>query len=150
MADVEGNKAEIKRTFALVEPIAATAATLFYGRLWDVYPETKGLFEDTDMESQKEKLMKTLGVAVSMLNDLDGLVPILQDLGRRHIDYGVKANMYPMVMESLLWTLEKGLGEEWTPEAAAAWGWVLGVIQGVCIDAAREIDPTYGDVPPKC
>lgn len=66
------------------------------------------------MDKQGEKLMKTLGVAVAMLEKMQTLIPILQNLGRKHVSYGVTAEMYPSVGEALLITLEKGLGEECT------------------------------------
>lgn len=72
------------------------------------------------MDKQGEKLMKTLGIAVGMLNKMDTLVPILKQLGRKHVSYGVKAAMYPSVGQALLLTLEKGLGEECTPETKEA------------------------------
>eukprot|EP00752_Nemacystus_decipiens_P016398 g14658.t1 len=139
MADVEGYKVEIRRTFALVEPIAMTAAGIFYPTLWEVNPETKALFKDTDMDKQGEKLMKTLGVAVATLDKMDTLVPILQGLGKKHVSYGVKNDMYASVGTALIMTLEKGLGEECTPLTKEAWNWVLGVISGVCIAAAEEV-----------
>lgn len=110
MANAEAYKTEIKRTFALVQPISTQAAAIFYPTLWEVNPATKPLFKNTDMDKQGEKLMKTLGIAVAMLNKMDTLVPILQHLGRKHVSYGVKAEMYSSVREALLITLEKGLG----------------------------------------
>lgn len=73
----------------------------------------------------------------------------LQILGRKHVSYGVKAEMYPSVGEALLLTLDKGLGAECTPETKAAWTWVMGVISGVCIKAAKEVDPSYGETKEK-
>eukprot|EP00904_Undaria_pinnatifida_P001099 jgi/Undpi1/10990/HiC_scaffold_30.g13291.m1 len=101
------------------------------------------------MEKQGVMLMKTLELAVGMLDSMDELVPVLQSLGRRHVSYGVKARMYPSVGDALLITLEKGLGGEYTGMTKEAWGWVLGVISGVCIEAAKGIDPEYGEVEPE-
>lgn len=103
------------------------------------------LFKNTDMQKQGAKLMKTLGLAVSSLDKMDKLVPILQSLGKRHVSYGVTAAMYPSVRKALLMTFEKALGEECTPETKKAWDWVLGVVSGVCIEAAKAVDPSYGD-----
>lgn len=100
----------------------------------------QALFKNTDMDKQGAKLMKTLGVAVSMLNKMDKLVPILQDLGRRHVSYGVTPEMYPSVGEALLITLEKGLGAEYTEETKKAWSWVFGIMSEVCITAANEVE----------
>ncbi|CAM9185773.1 unnamed protein product [Chrysoparadoxa australica] len=146
MSSESDMKRLVVESFAKVEPIAGTAASLFYNRLWEIDPETKELFEDTDMEKQKEKLMKTLKVAVDLLTDgMDTLVPVLQDLGRRHVDYGVKAHQYATVGEALIWTLGEGLGDAFTPEVKEAWVWVFGVISEVCINAAKDVDPTYGE-----
>ena len=103
------------------------------------------LFKNTDMNKQGAKLMKTLGLAVSSLDKMDKLVPILQSLGKRHVSYGVTAAMYASVGEALLLTFEKALGDDFTPETKKAWNWVLGVISGVCIEAAKTVDPSYGD-----
>lgn len=97
------------------------------------------------MVKQGEKLMATLGVAVAMLDCTPKLVPILRHLGQKHVTYGVKADMYPCVERALLLTLERGLGPECTPRSKAAWSWVLQGLSRICIDAAKEIDPNYGD-----
>jgi hemoglobin-like flavoprotein len=43
-------------------------------------------------------------------------------LGARHSGYGVAAAHYAIVGEALLWTLERGLGEGFTPEVRSALG----------------------------
>lgn len=53
--------------------------------------------------------------------------------------------MYPSVGEALLLTLDKGLGEECTPETKVAWTWVLGAISAICIEGAKAVDPGYGE-----
>ena len=105
----------------------------------------QALFKNTDMTKQGEKLMKILGVSVGCLRNFKALKPVMQRLGRKHISYGVTADMYPCVVEGLLITLEKVLGDECTVQTKAAWHWVLTLISGVCIAAAKEVDPTYGD-----
>ena len=107
-----------------------------------VHPSQE-LFSETDIDKQGAKLMKTLGIAVGSLDKMDKLVPVLQNLGKRHVSYGVTAVMYPSVGQALLLTFDKCLGEECTPETKEAWAWVFGVISGVCIQAAKEVDPSY-------
>ena len=36
----------VQTSFAKVAPIAATAADLFYGRLFEIAPEVRGMFPD--------------------------------------------------------------------------------------------------------
>ena len=102
------------------------------------------MFKNTDMVKQGAKLMKILGVAVSSLRNFKALTPVMQRLGRGHIAYGVTEDMYPNVVNSLLITLKKALGDECTPLTIAAWKRIMEVISAICIAAAKEEDPTYG------
>ena len=110
----------IQESFAKVVPISEQAATLFYGRLFETAPALKPLFRD-DMAEQGRKLMVTLGVVVNGLADLESVLPAASALAKRHVYYGVKAADYGPVGAALLWTLEQGLGERWTPQLAVAW-----------------------------
>jgi hemoglobin-like flavoprotein len=111
----------IQDSFAKVAPISEQAATLFYERLFEIAPDVKPLFH-RDMKEQGRKLMAALAVVVNGLRNLESVLPAASALAKRHVDYGVKAADYAPVGAALLWTLEKGLGAQWTPELAAAWG----------------------------
>src|SRR3954452_24569678 len=110
----------VQTSFAQVVPIAGTAATLFYDRLFELDPSLRAMFKG-DMEEQKRKLMTMLQVAVANLNRLDTLVPAVQNLGARHVGYGVQPHHYATVGAALLWTLEQGLGPAFTPDVRDAW-----------------------------
>lgn len=128
----------VQSSFAKVEPIAATAAELFYARLFELDPSLKSLFSG-DMEEQGKKLMTMLGTAVRSLNNLDGLVPVVKRLGERHVGYGVETGHYVTVGNALLDTLEKGLGDDFTPDVKEAWTVVYGVLSSTMIAAADEV-----------
>ena len=125
----------IEQSFAKVAPISEQAAALFYGRLFEIAPEVKPLFRG-DMKEQGRKLMTTLAVVVNGLGNLDAILPAARSLAKKHVGYGVKAEHYGPVGEALLWTLERGLGADWTPALAAAWGAAYGVLSGYMIDEA--------------
>ena|SRR5277367_1814327 len=110
----------IQDSFAKVVPISEQAAALFYGRLFEIAPEVKPLFRG-DIEEQGRKLMAMLAAVVNGLGNLETVLPAASALAKRHIDYGVKAADYAPVGAALLWTLQRGLGSQWTPELAAAW-----------------------------
>ena len=110
----------VQTTFAKVVPIKTLAAEMFYTRLFEIAPEVKPLFKG-DMTDQGAKLMATLALAVNGLRDLDKLMPVVKDLAARHVVYGVTPKHYQPVGEALLWTLEQGLEDAWTPEAEEAW-----------------------------
>jgi hemoglobin-like flavoprotein len=65
--------------------------------------------------------MQMIGLAVDSLDRLDALAPTLASLGRRHAGYGVQDRHYDTVGAALLWTLEQGLGADFTPEVRQAW-----------------------------
>jgi hemoglobin-like flavoprotein len=110
----------IQESFTKVVPISEQAATLFYGRLFEIAPAVKPLFRG-DLKEQGRKLLATLAVVVNGLSHLETVLPAASALAKRHINYGVKAAHYAPVGAALLWTLERGLGDQWTPELAAAW-----------------------------
>ena len=85
------------------------------------------MFPD-DMTEQRKKLMATLAVVVGGLTNLEAILPAASALAKRHVNYGAKAEHYPVVGGALLWTLEKGLGDGWTPEVAEAWTAAYGTL----------------------
>jgi hemoglobin-like flavoprotein len=130
----------VKNTWKQVTPIADTAADIFYRRLFAIDPSTRKLFRATDMVAQRKKLLQTLSFAISGLDDLAALASKVEDLGRRHAGYGVTDPHYDSVGAALLWTLEQGLGQAWTPEVASAWTEVYGFLSGIMRIAAAQAD----------
>jgi hemoglobin-like flavoprotein len=127
----------VQDSFTKVEPIAEQAAALFYGRLFETAPMVKALFHD-EMAAQGRKLMATLATVVRGLDNLESVLPAASALARRHVDYGVKAADYAPVGAALLWTLERGLGEQWTTELADAWGAAYNILSAYMISEAYD------------
>ena len=100
--------------------IEDTLAALFYGHLFELEPSLRPMFQ-ADMRGQGRKFMTMLHLIVSGLHDLDQLLPSLQELGRRHRDYGVREVHYETVRAALRWALRQGLGERFTPDVEQAW-----------------------------
>ena len=100
--------------------IEDTLAALFYGHLFELEPSLRPMFQ-ADMRGQGRKFMTMLHLIVSGLHDLDQLLPSLQELGRRHMDYGVREVHYETVRAALRWALRQGLGERFTPDVEQAW-----------------------------
>ena len=125
----------VQESFAKVAPISETAAVLFYDRLFETAPKVRSMFP-TDMTEQRRKLMATLAAVVGGLGNLESVLPAASALAKRHVSYGAKAEHYPVVGAALLWTLEKGLGDGWTPEVAEAWTAAYGTLSGFMISEA--------------
>jgi hemoglobin-like flavoprotein len=127
----------VKNSWAKVLPISDKAAELFYGKLFELDPQIKPLFKG-DMTEQGKKLMKMINTAVNALDRLEAIVPAVQQLGVRHVGYGVKDKDYDTVGAALLWTLEQGLGDAFTSDVKDAWATVYGVLAGTMKSAAAE------------
>lgn len=127
----------VRESFTKVEPIADAAGELFYSRLFELDESLRSLFS-SDIKPQSKRLMDVLGTAVHHLHDLDTLVPVVQKLGHRHRAYGVEPEHFETVGEALLWTLEQGLGEHYTPEVADAWSTAYSLLAGVMQEAASR------------
>lgn len=124
----------VQQSFMRIEPISMVVGRTFYERLFETNPEIQSLFKG-DMEAQGEQLMDMIGAAVAGLDDLDTLIPIVQQLGARHRKYGVETAHYGAVAEALIWTLEQGLADAFTPEIRTAWVNVYGVLAETMITA---------------
>ena len=129
----------IRETWQRVAPIGEAATELFYSRLFEIDPSVRPLFESVDLPLQRRKLLQALNGVVDGIENLETIVPTIREMGRRHVGYGVTAAHYDSVGGALLWTLEKGLGEAWTEEAAEAWSSAYALLATAMIDAARDV-----------
>jgi hemoglobin-like flavoprotein len=127
----------VQESFATIAPLADEVAKLFYRRLFELDPSLQPMFR-TDMTEQRKKLMQMLTAAVKGLDRLEQLVPVVQDLGRRHARYGVTDAHYDTVAAALIWTLEQGLGAGFTEELKEAWVTVYTLLATTMKNAANE------------
>ena len=130
----------VQQSWKKVVPIAEQAAALFYDRLFELDASLRPLFK-SDLRSQGRKLTSMINTAVVNLTKLDTIVPAVQDLGRRHVRYGVAAGHYDTVGTALIWTLEKGLGADFTPPTREAWVSAYATLATVMKAAAAEVEP---------
>jgi hemoglobin-like flavoprotein len=110
----------VQQTFVKVAPVADQAAAMFYKRLFELDPSARALFK-IDLTEQGKKLMQMIGIAVAGLSKPESIKAAVEDLGRRHVGYGVTDAQYDTVGAALLWTLGQGLGPAFTKDVEAAW-----------------------------
>jgi hemoglobin-like flavoprotein len=110
----------VQKSWRAVLPIGDTAAELFYGKLFSLDLAVRGLFKN-DMVEQGRNLTAMISVAVGMLHKPERILLAVRQLGERHAGYGVERRHYELVGTSLIWMLDKCLGEAFTPEVKAAW-----------------------------
>jgi nitric oxide dioxygenase len=127
----------VQSSFQQVLPIADVAGELLYGRIFELAPETRALF-DHDIRPQVKRLMGAVKVAVEGLDRLEEVAPFLVNLGARHLGYGVRPEHFNAGGEALLWTLEQGLGAAFTPEVRDAWAAAWDVVAGAMVSGIRN------------
>ena len=125
----------VRESFESVREYETSVIVLFYGRLFEIAPETRALFK-IDIREQSKKLISTLQMTVDALDHFDELRPLLADLGRRHVAYGVQADHYEKLRSALLWAMGQALGLEFDRETRGAWDRLLTVISEVMLEAA--------------
>ena len=111
----------IKRTwhsFRGIDP--ALVGEVFYSRLFSKSPRLQSMFV-SPMNKQYAKLIDMLSMMVARLERMDEINDDIKQLAARHAGYGVKPSHYLAVGEALLWTIEKGLGNDWNDEVKDAW-----------------------------
>lgn len=125
----------LRASFRTVRGDPAPVAGMFYARLFELAPDTRPMFRG-DMAAQGVKLMNSLGAVVAQIHDLAPLRPMLADLARRHVGYGVAAAHYAVVGEALLWALACALGPRFDAATRGAWAAAYGGVSAAMIAAA--------------
>ena len=119
---------------ATIDPV--TVGGLFYNRLFEIAPQLKPMFRNPIPE-QSKKLLAMINYIIVKLDKLDDILEEVAKLAKRHVNYGVKPDHYRNVGDALLWTLEKGLAENWNEEVKEAWSNCYQVLSSAMINASE-------------
>lgn len=125
----------VQASWQRIQPLQAVAADLFYGRLFEIAPDTRPLFR-RDIHAQGGMLMKALDLVVGSLARLDEVLPVAAQMARRHVGYGVVPAHYDSVGVALLWTLEQALAADFSPALRQAWATAYLALAGAMKAAA--------------
>lgn len=127
----------VQRSFPAIAPVAEQVGGLFYARLFELDPDLRHLFSG-EMAPQSRKLIEMLAAAVHLLDQPDRLLPVLRQLGARHVAYGVREADYATVGAALIWTLRQAVGETFTGDLEAAWVALYDLVARTMQAGARE------------
>jgi hemoglobin-like flavoprotein len=94
--------------------------------------------KDVDMERQRLKLMDMMAAIVGTLEQRDLFHSLVTHSGRQHAGFGVSPSHYAAFGEALLWSLERQLGEAFTPELREAWGELYADVQDEMMRAGAQ------------
>lgn len=138
----------VQRSWQEVASMSDHLGSLFYQRLFEIEPSLRPLFK-SDLEAQSRKLTAMLAHVVASLDSFSSLVPAVQDLGRRHVAYGVRSEHYDKVGTALLWSLQRTLGDAFTLETREAWATAYRILAEVMRSAAARGDASSDAVAQK-
>jgi nitric oxide dioxygenase len=127
----------VRQSFESLEEYSDTVVRLFYGRLFEIAPQVRGLFH-IDLREQSRKLQDMLATIVNALDRFDELQPVLVELGRRHVGYGVLPEHYNALRLALLWALGHALNSEFDSETKAAWDQLLRSVASTMLQATAD------------
>jgi len=130
----------VRESFESMLEYETSVVMLFYGRLFEIAPETRALFK-IDIREQSRKLIDTLRATVDSLDRFTELVPVLAELGRKHLTYGVQTYHYEKLRSALLWAMGQALGLEFDRETRAAWDQLLSAVSSIMLEGAAQSNP---------
>lgn len=132
----------VKETFCLVAKIPdEIVGEMFYSRLFDIAPEIRSMFGQTDMSEQSRKLITMFAYIVKRLDNLEGITDEIVKLAQRHIRYGViEPRLYEPVGEALLWILQQTLGTNWNNDVKTAWTVCYITLSNAMIEACELVE----------
>ena len=130
----------LRKSFERVESQGHVAALVFYQHLFALDPALRPLFRN-DIEAQAQKLIEMLSAALGLLERPAELRVTLEQLGARHVAYGVEPAHYATVGSALLAMLGTVLGADFTPEVRAAWTGLYGVVSETMLAGAAKVTP---------
>ena len=110
----------VRASFRKLGPVLDDVGPVFYARLFKINPALRAIFPG-NMGNQSRALIAMLELIVKMLDMQDKLVPLIHYLGERHAALNVKPEYYQPFGETLIWTLESFLREDFTPATRRAW-----------------------------
>jgi len=134
----------VRESFDSMQEYETSVVVLFYGRLFEIAPETRALFK-IDIREQSRKLMDTLRTTVDSLDHFTELSPVLEELGRKHLTYGVQDYHYEKLRSALLWAIGQALGLEFDRDTRAAWDELLSAISSIMLHGAAQSHPMCRD-----
>src|SRR5262245_41329720 len=92
----------VRKSFDALWPFRRKLTEQFYGRFFELAPDTRRLFP-SDMERQQLNLMDTIAAIVGTLDQRELFQSIISHTGRKHADFGVhgacNSNLVPHLLQ---------------------------------------------------
>lgn len=131
----------IKSTVPVLETQGEAITTRFYELLFESHPELLNIFNHANQKQgrQQSALAGAVYAAAAHIDELETILPTVQQIAHKHRSLGVQPEQYPIVGENLLKAIQEVLGMEETDEVIQAWKKAYEEIASVFIGVEKEM-----------
>ncbi|CAN5374266.1 hypothetical protein BH09MYX1_BH09MYX1_03630 [soil metagenome] len=125
---IDPDRVRVSQSMVRLRSRVTPMVSALYARLFAHDPELRSLFPE-DLTAQQEKLGHMLQLTIDGLAEPEKLAPVLEDLGRRHVSYGVTPLHFEALRKALLASLAEYEGAAWDLDLEYAWRRAFGFIE---------------------
>ncbi|MFB4162872.1 NO-inducible flavohemoprotein [Alteribacillus sp. JSM 102045] len=131
----------VKATAPILEARGAEITTHFYKRMFERNPELLNVFNQVNQKKgrQPQALAKSVLAAAKNIDQLENILPVVNQIAHKHRSLQIKPEQYPIVGENLLAAMKEVLGDAATDDVLAAWQEAYGVIADVFISVEEKM-----------
>ena len=124
----QASYAMIKETWIKANKKPDFAITVYHKLLMKYQAATEALFYGVDIALQSQRLVDMIGAGIKLLDTPDQLIPVMLQLGSRHVIYGVSDEHFDMINDALAMTLQDSVAN-WSDELTAQWDRILSLFK---------------------
>ena len=131
----------VKSTAPVLEVHGVAITTAFYKNMFEAHPELLNIFNHANQARgrQQTALANTVYAAAVHIDNLAAILPVVKQIGQKHVSLGIKPEHYPIVGEFLLGAIKEVLGDAATDDIINAWAEAYGVIAAAFIGIEEEM-----------
>lgn len=129
--------AALRAAYAAASADRELFARVFYRRLFALDPALPALF-GSDMRAQGEKLVTMLDQVIGAADAPNRLRAEIEDLGRRHAEYGVRPGHYALVGATLAGTFAEILDDDCDEHAMRGLVVLYGAVSAAMLEGAAR------------
>lgn len=118
----------IQDSFKKVSEKPQETGDILYKHLFECCPDVVNIFK-VDMKEQSRLFIKMIKTVIEGLNNVHIIMPAIQDMGNRHVDYGVTVEQYKYFKESLVFAIGSVLGNDFDEKTKSAWSKLYDVLE---------------------
>ncbi|MBO0993453.1 NO-inducible flavohemoprotein [Bacillus sp. SD088] len=131
----------VKSTAPVLENQGVNITSVFYKNMFTHHPELLNIFNHANQSQgrQQTALANMVYAAAKNIDQLEMILPAVQQVAFKHRSLGVKPEHYPIVGKHLLIAIKEVLDEAATDEVIEAWGEAYGVIAQAFIGLEEDL-----------